>query len=421
MTKKNEVFDSIESALEDIKAGKIIIVVDNEDRENEGDFVMAADKATPEAINFMAKFGRGIICTPITMERSRELELPYMVDPNTNSSKYFTPFTLSVDLIEGCTTGISAEDRAKTILAITDQKTSPDELSRPGHIFPLIAQDEGVLVRQGHTEAAVDLAKLSGLYPAGVICEIMNDDGTMSRLDDLVVLAEKFDLKLITIDDLIEYRNLHEVIVTEQVSAKIPNKFGPEFDMRVFVESSDRNQEHLALIFGDLSKSSEPLVRIHSECLTGDLLASRRCDCGEQLKKSIDLINKEGQGVVLYMRQEGRGIGLVEKLKAYNLQDQGQDTVEANLALGHQADARSFIPCASILRKLGLQNIRLLTNNPKKINGLKACGIEVTQRVSLEMTPNEYNQNYLQTKRDKLGHLIMGAKQDKNETPLFHH
>jgi 3,4-dihydroxy 2-butanone 4-phosphate synthase/GTP cyclohydrolase II len=396
--------DTIESALEDLKAGKLLIVVDDEDRENEGDFVTAARNVTPEIINFMSKHGRGLICAPITEQRCAELKLNLMVEDNTVLHQ--TPFTVSVDLIgHGCTTGISAHDRAKTVQALIDPNTKPEDLGRPGHIFPLRAKDEGVLRRSGHTEATVDLARLAGFEPAGVLVEIMNDDGTMARLPELMEIAKKFDLKVISIKDLIAYRLRTESLVEEEVRVHMPTKHG-DFELVSF-RQKNTGEEHLALMKGTWDKDEPVLVRVHSSCFTGDILHSLRCDCGEQLQKAMEMVEEAGKGVVLYMNQEGRGIGLLNKLKAYKLQEEGKDTVEANLALGFKNDQRDYGVGAQILRQLGVSKIRLMTNNPRKRAGLLGYGLEIVDNVAIEIVPNPHNQFYLQTKRDKLGHEIL--------------
>lgn len=396
--------DTIESALDDIRNGKLVIVVDDEDRENEGDFITAAHNVTPEIINFMSKHGRGLICAPITEERCEELRLNLMVENNTVLHQ--TPFTVSVDLIgHGCTTGISAHDRAKTVQALIDPATKPEDLGRPGHIFPLRAKSEGVLRRSGHTEATVDLARLAGFEPAGVLVEIMNEDGTMARLPELMEVARKFDLKIISIKDLIAYRLRTESLIEEEVRVQMPTKHG-DFELVAF-RQTNTGEQHLALIKGSWEKDEPILVRVHSSCFTGDILHSLRCDCGEQLAASMEMVEKAGRGLVLYMNQEGRGIGLLNKLKAYKLQEEGKDTVEANLALGFKNDQRDYGVGAQILRYLGVSKIRLMSNNPRKRAGLLGYGLEIVENVPIEITPNPHNEFYLQTKRDKLGHEIL--------------
>lgn len=394
----------IPEALEDIRQGKLIIVVDDEDRENEGDFVTAARNVTPEIINFMSKHGRGLICAPITEQRCKELNLQLMVEDNTVLHQ--TPFTVSIDLKgQGCTTGISAHDRSKTVQALIDPKTKPEDLGRPGHIFPLRAKDEGVLRRTGHTEATVDIARLAGFEPAGVLVEIMNDDGTMARLPELFEIAKKFDLKIISIKDLIAYRLQQETLIEEEVRVQMPTKFG-NFELVAF-RQTNTGEHHLALIKGKWEENEPVLVRVHSSCFTGDILHSLRCDCGEQLSKAMEMVEEEGKGVVLYMHQEGRGIGLLNKLKAYKLQEEGKDTVEANLALGFKNDQRDYGVGAQILRHLGISKIRLMSNNPRKRAGLLGYGLEIVENVAIECKPNQYNEFYLQTKRDKMGHEIL--------------
>ena len=396
--------DSIESAIEDIKAGKLVIVVDDDDREDEGDFITAARNITPEVINFMTKHGRGLICVPLLDERCNELGLELMV--NNNTALHETAFTVSVDLLgHGCTTGISAHDRAKTVKALIDPATKPDDLGRPGHIFPLRAKKGGVLRRAGHTEAAIDLARLAGFEPAGVLVEIMNDDGSMARLPQLKKVAEKFDFKLISIKDLIEYRVKRDSLIEEIVSVDMPTKYG-HFKLIAFQEKNSAN-EHLALVKGNWEKDEPVLVRVHSSCFTGDILGSLRCYCGDQLHAAMKMVETEGKGAILYMNQEGRGIGLLNKLKAYRLQEQGMDTVEANLHLGFQMDQRDYGVGAQILRHLGITKLRLISNNPKKRVGLIGYGLEIVENVPVEVHPNPHNERYLQTKRDKLGHEIL--------------
>jgi 3,4-dihydroxy 2-butanone 4-phosphate synthase/GTP cyclohydrolase II len=395
---------SIESAIEDIRNGKMVIVVDDEDRENEGDFIVAARFATPEVINFMSKYGRGLICMALTDQRCKELDLQAMVP--TNTSLHETAFTVSVDLIgQGTTTGISAHDRSKTILAIINPDTKPEELARPGHIFPLRAMKGGVLRRSGHTEATIDLARLAGLEPAGVLVEIMNEDGSMARLPQLEVIAEQHQLKIISIKDLIEYRLKTDSLIEEIVRVEMPTRFG-NFQLIAFKEK-ETQQEHLALVKGSWQEAEPVLVRVHSSCFTGDILGSLRCDCGDQLHGAMQLVEQEGKGIVLYMNQEGRGIGLLNKLKAYKLQEQGMDTVEANLHLGLPMDARDYGVGAQILRYLGVSKIKLISNNPKKRAGLLGYGLEIVSTVPLSVHPNEHNQKYLETKRDKMGHEIL--------------
>ena len=393
--------NTIEEAIEDVKNGKIIIVVDDEDRENEGDFLCAARSVTPEIINFMATHGRGLICAPLVEEKCDELGLELMVPKN--SAAYETPFTVSVDLNgHGCTTGISAVDRSKTIKALIDPKIGPDELGKPGHIFPLRAKKSGVLRRAGHTEAAIDFARLAGFEPAGVIVEIMNEDGTMARLPDLIKIAEKFKLKIVSIEDLISYRLKHESSIERQIDVKMPTKSG-DFDLVAFTQKTD-GKEHIALIKGTWEENEAVLVRVHSSCVTGDIFGSCRCDCGPQLEKSLEMIEKEGKGVVLYMNQEGRGIGLINKLKAYKLQEEGRDTVEANIELGFQGDERDYGVGAQILRNLGVRKMRLLSNNPKKRAGVVGYGLEIVENIAIEIESNEHNEFYLKTKKVKMGH-----------------
>ena len=397
--------DSIESAIKDIREGKMVIVVDDEDRENEGDLIVAARHATPEVINFMTKYGRGLVCAALTEERCQQLELHPMVVSNT--SMHETAFTVSVDLLSpDTTTGISAKDRSKTILALINPATRPAELGRPGHIFPLRAKNGGVLRRSGHTEATVDLARLAGLEPAGVLVEIMNDDGTMARLPQLSEFAKQWDLKLISIKDLIEYRLLQDSLIEEIVQVEMPTIYG-NFKMASFLDKSNGNQ-HLAIMKGAWEKGEPILVRVHSSCFTGDILGSLRCDCGDQLACALQLVEKEGKGIILYMNQEGRGIGLTNKLKAYKLQEQGADTLEANLMLGLPADARDYGVGAQILRHLNVTRLRLMTNNPKKRVGLMAYGLEIMETIPLEVKSNPHNIRYLQTKKDKMGHTLNG-------------
>ena len=393
---------SIAEAIKDIKAGKFVIIVDDEDRENEGDLALAAEKTTTEAVNFMAKHARGLICLPVIGKRLDELGIPQMVGQNT--SKFSTAFTVSVDAKYGTTTGISAADRAQTIKVMVDPATKPDDLVRPGHIFPLRAREGGVLVRAGQTEAIVDLAKLAGLYPAGVICEIMNEDGTMARLPQLEAISDKFSIKIITVADLIAYRRRTEKLIHRIAEAKLPTRYG-EFAAIAYKSDIDPD-EHLALVMGDISTKEPVLVRVHSECLTGDVFGSLRCDCGDQIALAMENIANEGRGVFLYMRQEGRGIGFHNKIRAYALQDEGLDTVEANLSLGFPSDPRDYGIGAQILAELGLHQIRLLTNNPQKRVGLEGYGLEVVETIPIVTTPNPYNRDYLETKKKKLGHWL---------------
>jgi 3,4-dihydroxy 2-butanone 4-phosphate synthase/GTP cyclohydrolase II len=399
--------NTIEEAIEDIKNGKVIIVVDDEDRENEGDFICAAECVTPEIVNFMATHGRGLICAPLVEDRCEELGLELMVGKNT--ATFETPFTVSVDLIgHGCTTGISAHDRFKTIRALIDPEIRPEELGKPGHIFPLKAKRGGVLRRAGHTEAAIDFARLAGFKPAGVLVEIMNEDGSMARLPDLVQVAKRFDLKLVSIKDLIEYRVKKESLINRQVEVDMPTEFG-HFKLIAF-EQTNTQDVHMALIKGTWHKDEPVLVRVHSSCVTGDIFGSCRCDCGPQLRHAMEMVDREGKGVVLYMKQEGRGIGLLNKLRAYKLQEEGWDTVEANVKLGFDMDERDYGVGAQILREIGVTKIRLMTNNPKKRVGLMGYGLEIVDNVPIEISPNPHNEKYLLTKRDKLGHSILKNK-----------
>jgi len=395
--------NTIEEAISEIQQGRVVIVVDDEGRENEGDFLTAARNATPEVINFMATHGRGLICAPISEERCDALGLEMMVQ--SNSAAYETPFTVSIDLIgHGCTTGISASDRSKTILALIDPTIRPEELGKPGHIFPLRARKGGVLRRAGHTEAAVDLSRLAGFEEAGVIVEILNEDGTMARVPSLIEIAKKFDLKIVSIEDLIKYRVEHESLIEEQVSVHMPTEFG-DFQLRAFKDTSN-DQDHLVLTKGTWTKDEPVLVRVHSSCLTGDIFGSCRCDCGPQLHKAMEVIEKEGKGAIVYMNQEGRGIGLLNKLKAYKLQEEGLDTYEANEKLGFKADERDYGIGAQIIRSIGISKMRLMSNNPKKRTGLIGYGLEIVENVGLEIASNVHNQHYLETKRDKMGHNL---------------
>ena len=399
----NRTVDTIEEAIESIRNGEIIIVVDDEDRENEGDFIAAAQLATPRIINFMAMHGRGLICVPLPEERCQELDLPLMVGKNT--SFHATAFTISVDLLgQGCTTGISAQDRARTVQALVDPRSRPEDFGRPGHIFPLISKSKGVIRRAGHTEAAVDLSILAGLRPGGVLVEIMNDDGTMARLPQLLQIAEEFNLKIITIKDLIAYRLQQESLIERGVTVNLPTHFG-NFELIPYRQKSN-GLEHIALVKGTWEKDEPVMVRVHSSCVTGDIFGSYRCDCGPQLHKAMEMIDREGKGALIYMNQEGRGIGLFNKIKAYQLQEQGQDTVEANLNLGFDEDERDYGVGAQILRDLGIQRIKLITNNPRKRAGLEGYGIQIVENVALEIEPNRHNAFYLQTKRDKMGHFL---------------
>ncbi|MBI3365406.1 MAG: bifunctional 3,4-dihydroxy-2-butanone-4-phosphate synthase/GTP cyclohydrolase II [Ignavibacteriae bacterium] len=396
-------FSSIENAVKDIHEGKVVVIVDDEDRENEGDFAIAAEKCTPEIVNFMAKHARGIICAALTPERTKELVLDMMVESNT--SLHETSFTVSVDYIHGTSSGVSAHDRAATVMSLIDPRTKPADLARPGHIFPLRAMDGGVLRRAGHTEAVVDLCRLAGLHAAGVICEIMNEDGSMARVPELMSIAKQFSLHIITVKDLIQYRMEREKLVHRIVSTTLPTNYGT-FEIYVYKSETD-SKEHVALVKGEIREDTPVLVRVHSECLTGDVFGSMRCDCNDQLIAAMKLVEQEGNGVVLYMRQEGRGIGLSNKLKAYKLQDEGMDTVEANEKLGFRPDLRDYGIGAQILRDLGVGKIRLMTNNPKKVVGLHGYGLDIVERVPLEAEAHALNEKYLKTKRDKLGHLIL--------------
>lgn len=399
--------NSIEEAIEDFKAGKFVIVVDDEDRENEGDFITAAELITPEKVNFMMRYGRGVLCTPISEERAAQLELNMQVHENT--SLHETPFTVTVDLIgHGCTTGVSMYDRAMTIKALADPNTKPTDLARPGHVNPLRARNRGVLRRAGHTEAAIDLARLAGLQPVGALIEIINEDGTMARLPQLVEIAKQWNMKIISIEDLIAYRLKTDCIVEEGVRAKLPTEWGM-FDIIPFRQKSN-GLEHIALIKGDISTTKPTLVRMHSSCATGDIFGSLRCECGEQLHKAMEIIEQEGAGVIVYLNQEGRGIGLMDKIKAYKLQEEGLDTVDANLHLGHKADERDYGVGAQILRALGVTEMRLLTNNPVKRVGLEAYGLKVVETVPLEIEPNKYNEKYMHTKKVRLGHDLHNIK-----------
>ena len=406
MTEKIKI-DTIEEAIEEIKNGKVILVVDDEDRENEGDFICAAESITPEIVNFMATHGRGLICAPLIEDRCEELGLDLMVGKNT--AAFETPFTISVDLIgHGCTTGISAHDRFKTIKALVDPETKPEELGKPGHIFPLKAKKEGVLRRAGHTEAAIDFARLAGFRPAGVLVEIMNEDGTMARLANLRKVADRFNLKLVTIKDLIAYRMKVESQIRRHVDVNMPTAYG-DFKLVAF-EQLNTNEVHMALVKGEWKIDEPVMVRVHSSCVTGDIFGSCRCDCGSQLHSAMQMVELEGKGIVLYMKQEGRGIGLLNKLQAYKLQEQGLDTVEANLQLGFDMDNRDYGIGAQILHDLGVSKIRLITNNPKKRVGLMGYGLEIVENIPIEIAPNPHNEKYLQTKRDKLGHMILNRK-----------
>ena len=394
--------DTIDDALKSFAAGEFVIVIDDEDRENEGDFIIAAEKITPEKVNFMLKNGRGLLCAPITIDRCHELELDHMVGNNT--SMLGTPFTVTVDKLEGCTTGVSANDRAATIRALADPNSKPSTFGRPGHINPLYAQTKGVLRRAGHTEAAVDLARLAGLYPAAALIEIMNEDGTMARLPQLLEIAEKYNLRIVTIKDLIAYRLRQESIVEKGVEVHLPTSYG-DFHLIPFRQKSN-GKEHIALIKGEWKPDEPVLVRVHSSCMTGDIFGSMRCECGEQLHLAMQTIEKEGKGVVVYLNQEGRGIGLMAKIEAYKLQEQGYDTVDANIHLGYDADERDYGVGASILKELGVHKMRLMTNNPVKRVGLEGFGLEIVENVPIEVTPNEYNRKYMQTKKERMHHLL---------------
>ena len=394
--------NTIEEAIEDFRKGEIVIVVDDEERENEGDMIVAAELITPEKVNFMLKHARGVLCAPITISRCDELDLPRQVSNNT--SILGTPFTVTIDKLEGCSTGVSAADRAATIRALADPNSKPETFGRPGHINPLYAQDKGVLRRAGHTEASIDLARLAGLYPAAALMEVMNEDGTMSRLPELRKLADEFGFKLISIADLIAYRLKQESLVEKGVEVDMPTEHG-HFRLIPFRQKSN-GLEHVALIKGNFTPDEPVLVRVHSSCATGDIFGSMRCDCGEQLHKAMELIDKEGKGAVIYLNQEGRGIGLMEKMKAYKLQEEGMDTVDANICLGHQADERDYGVGAQILREVGITKMRLLTNNPVKRVGLEAYGLEIVENVPIEVTPNEFNERYLHTKKERMGHTL---------------
>ncbi|MCF2736322.1 bifunctional 3,4-dihydroxy-2-butanone-4-phosphate synthase/GTP cyclohydrolase II [Bacteroides caecigallinarum] len=394
--------NTIEEAIEDFRKGEIVIVVDDEDRENEGDMIIAAELITPEKVNFMLKHARGVLCAPITISRCDELDLPRQVSNNT--SILGTPFTVTIDKLEGCTTGVSAADRAATIRALADPTSKPETFGRPGHVNPLYAQDKGVLRRAGHTEASIDLARLAGLYPAAALMEVMNEDGTMARLPELKKIADEFGFKLISIADLIAYRLKQESLVEKGVEVDMPTEHG-HFRLIPFRQKSN-GLEHVALIKGNFTPDEPVLVRVHSSCATGDIFGSMRCDCGEQLHKAMELIDKEGKGAVIYLNQEGRGIGLMEKMKAYKLQEEGMDTVDANICLGHQADERDYGVGAQILREVGITKMRLLTNNPVKRVGLEAYGLEIVENVPIEVTPNKFNEKYLHTKKERMGHTL---------------
>ncbi len=400
---QKDVFISAEEAIAAFAAGEMLILTDDEDRENEGDFVMAAEFVDPAAVNFMALHGRGLVCISITRERARQLQLPAMVDQNTGLLG--TPFTVSVDAVKNTTTGISAADRYETIATMINDDSEPHDLARPGHLFPLVANPAGVLVRPGHTEAVVDLAKAGGLYPAGVLCEILNEDGTMARLPQLIKIAERFDLKIASVADIVDYRRRTEQIARRVTDVALPNTKG-DFQLHLYENRYDENEHHIAMVKGDVAKGELVTVRVHSECLTGDVFGSHRCDCGLQLDMAMDQIAAEGCGVIVYMRQEGRGIGLANKIKAYRLQEEGKDTVEANEALGFAADSREYWFAAQMLKDLGVQNIRLLTNNPLKVSGLQQYGINVVERVALQVSSNPENEKYLRTKKEKMGHIL---------------
>ena len=394
--------NTIEEAIADFREGKFIIVVDDEDRENEGDFIIAAEKITPEKVNFMLKEGRGVLCAPITMKRCTELELDKQVSNNT--SILGTPFTVTIDKLEGCTTGVSAHDRAATILALADPTSTASTFGRPGHINPLYAQDKGVLKRAGHTEAAIDMARLAGMQPAAALIEIMNEDGTMARMPELIEKAKAFDMKIISIRDLIAYRLTQESLVEKGVEVDMPTEYG-HFRLIPFRQKSN-GLEHVAIIKGEIKPDDEVLIRVHSSCMTGDIFGSKRCDCGDQLHNALRMIEKEGKGAVIYLNQEGRGIGLMEKMKAYKLQENGMDTVDANTCLGHKADERDYGVGAEILRSIGVTKMRLITNNPVKRVGLESYGLSVVENVSIEITPNQYNERYLKTKKERMGHTL---------------
>ncbi|MDE6039935.1 MAG: bifunctional 3,4-dihydroxy-2-butanone-4-phosphate synthase/GTP cyclohydrolase II [Muribaculaceae bacterium] len=402
MTTEKIQLDNIEDAIEDFRQGKMVIVVDDEDRENEGDIIVAAEKITPEQVNFMLKNARGVLCAPLTISRCRELELPHQVADNT--SMLGTPFTITVDKLEGCTTGVSAEDRCATIRALADPASTPQTFGRPGHINPLYAQDQGVLRRSGHTEAAVDLARLAGLQPAAALMEIMSDDGTMARLPELRKLADQWGMKLVSIRDLIAYRLASEQLVEEGVEVDMPTAYG-HFRLIPFRQKNNC-LEHIAIIKGDITTDEPVLTRVHSSCATGDIFASKRCDCGEQLHKAMEMIEKEGRGVIVYLNQEGRGIGLMDKIRAYKLQEEGMDTVEANIHLGHEADERDYGVGAQILNMLGVRKMRLMTNNPVKRVGLEGYGLEIVENVPIEVQPNPYNLRYMHTKKERMGHEL---------------